>query len=88
LALALKHCETPAGQHRARILAKRLRYGIEALRPLLRAKRSRRWLRQATDLQAGMGERRDILQAAIVLAKLHADHGLTEFLRGVAAGRG
>jgi hypothetical protein len=35
-----------------------------------------------------MGERRDILQAAIVLAKLHADHGLTEFLRGVAAGRG
>jgi CHAD domain-containing protein len=82
----LKDCATPAGQHRARILAKRLRYGIEALRPLL-GERRRRWYRQATDLQTGIGAQRDILQAAKLLAGNVADRAVSEFLRGVAAGR-
>jgi inorganic triphosphatase YgiF len=37
---ALKDTGTPERQHRARILAKRVRYGIEALEPLLNKRRS------------------------------------------------
>jgi inorganic triphosphatase YgiF len=87
LQLALKDCATPAGQHRARILAKRLRYGIEALRPLLSERRTRRWYQQAVEVQTGIGAQRDLLQAARLLADNVADRGLAEFLRGVAAGR-
>ncbi len=85
--LALKDCATPAAQHRVRILAKRLRYGIEALRPLLGERRSRRWYREATELQTGIGTQRDLLQAAKLLADHAADHAVSAFLRGVAAGR-
>lgn len=78
-----------ADQHRARILAKRLRYNLEALRALL-PPRMQRWLREATRLQQGVGTRRDFVQAALLAQRL-AQHGgiavdLAEFLHGVAVG--
>ncbi|MEY4138786.1 MAG: hypothetical protein RLZZ371_968, partial [Pseudomonadota bacterium] len=73
-------------QHRVRILAKRLRYGIETLRPLLPKKRAKRWYQQATKLQSTIGRTRDVMQASSLVAKLETDRGLVEFLRGVAVG--
>ena len=73
-------------QHRARILAKRLRYNIEALCPLLPA-RTQRWLQQASGVQAGIGASRDLLQAGVLAQRLAVDRGIVAFLRGYAAGR-
>ncbi|MEO8118584.1 MAG: CHAD domain-containing protein [Rhodoferax sp.] len=83
---ALGQACDPESQHRARILAKRMRYGIEALRSLLPKKQAQRWGQQATDLQTSIGATRDLMQAAALVAKLELDRGLAEFLRGVAAG--
>jgi CHAD domain-containing protein len=85
---ALQNANTLKSQHRARILAKRLRYGIEALQPLLRRRRTQRWLEQATELQTGMGTARDVMQAGVLLGKLEAEPALVEFLRGIAFGQG
>lgn len=77
--------DAPA-QHRARILAKRLRYSAEALEGLL----PRRLLRRqhaAGALQARLGAARDLARAAVLAKQLKAAAGLVEFLRGVAAGR-
>ena len=87
LKVALKDSANPESQHRARILSKRLRYGIEALRPLLPKRQTQRWHPKATELQTSIGATRDILQAATLAAKLEADPGLAEFLRGVAVGQ-
>jgi CHAD domain-containing protein len=84
---ALKDTGNPASQHRARIFAKRMRYGIEALRPLLPHKRTRRWYEQATSLQTSIGAARDVMQAGVLAARLDADPGLVAFLRGVAVGQ-
>lgn len=84
---ALKDTGNPASQHRARIVAKRMRYGIEALRSLLPKKRTQRWYQQATSLQTGIGAVRDVMQAGVLAARLDADPGLVAFLRGVAVGR-
>ena len=84
---ALQDSDTPEGQHRARILAKRLRYGIESLKPLLSRRRSKRWLQEATDLQTSIGMARDVVQAGILIARLDVDRELSEFLRGFAAGQ-
>ena len=81
---AVHDADTLDGQHRARILAKRTRYGIEALKPLLRGKRTKRWYRHATDLQTNIGMSRDLAQANVLVAKLESDPELAEFLRGVA----
>jgi inorganic triphosphatase YgiF len=74
------------GQHRARILAKRLRYGIEALSPLLARQQREDWYQQAIDLQTSLGRQRDIRQAFVLLQTLPADPALLEFLRGFCAG--
>lgn len=74
-------------QHRIRIQAKRLRYAIEALRGVLPDKRSNRWLSQACGLQAAIGDSRDLVQAGVLAARVEADRGVVEFLRGLAAGR-
>ena len=84
---ALQDTDTLEGQHRARILAKRTRYGIEALKPRLSRQRTKRWHRQATDLQTNIGMARDVVQANLLVVKVQADHELAEFLRGVAAGQ-
>lgn len=87
LRLALKDAGNPVSQHRARIFAKRMRYGIEALRPLLPKRRAQRWHQQATGLQTSIGATRDVRQAGVLAARLEADGGLVEFLRGVAVGQ-
>ena len=84
---ALKDTGNPDSQHRARIVAKRMRYGIEALHPLLPKKRTQRWYQQATRLQTSIGATRDVMQAGALVAKLELDRELVAFLRGVAVGQ-
>ena len=84
---ALEDAAHPESLHRARLLAKRLRYGIEALRPVLRKRQARRWLKQATGLQTDIGLTRDVHQAGVLASHLEADGGLAEFLRGLAVGQ-
>ncbi len=78
---------SPEQQHRIRILAKKMRYGVEALHSQLPKKRAQRWQRQAGSLQASIGISRDLMQAAMLVAELEVDRGLAEFLRGLAAGQ-
>jgi CHAD domain-containing protein len=85
LKISLKNVDQPESAHRARILSKRLRYGIEALRPLLPKRRAHRWYQQAIQLQGDMGAERDLQQAVEIVARLQAHTGLQEFLRGVQA---
>ena len=87
LKLALKDSANPQSQHRARILSKRLRYGIEALHPLLPKRHTQRWRPQAIKLQTRIGATRDILQAAVLVAEQGKDPEVAEFLRGVAVGQ-
>jgi len=84
---ALADTAHPESLHRARILAKRLRYAIEALQPLLSRRQTKRWLPQAIQLQADIGSARDLQQASVLAARLEIDFGLAEFLRGVVAGQ-
>jgi len=86
LQLALKDRNNPDSQHRARIVAKRVRYSIEALQPLLPKKRSQRWHDQASELQLNMGTARDVSLAVTLVAKLETEPGMLDFLRGVAKG--
>lgn len=85
-----EHSGQVADLHRARILAKRLRYNLEVLRPLL-PPRMQRWLQEAASLQQGVGVQRDFVQAAVFAQRL-AQQGacgraIADFLRGVAVGR-
>ncbi|MEI8169964.1 MAG: CHAD domain-containing protein [Rhodoferax sp.] len=82
---ALKNIDTPEDQHRVRILAKRMRYGIEAMRPLVPKRNAQRLYQESTSLQVDIGATRDTTQAVALVARLQADRGLIEFLRGVAA---
>ena len=84
---ALHDADTLEGQHQARILAKQTRYGIEALKPLLSRQHTKRWYRQATNLQTNIGMACDVVQANLLVVKVQADHELAEFLRGVAVGQ-
>lgn len=74
-------------QHRVRILSKRMRYSIEALRSLLPVQRTEVWYQQAVALQTSLGSTRDVIQAGLLAEKWGANAGLAEFLRGVAVGR-
>ncbi|MEO6276078.1 MAG: CHAD domain-containing protein [Rhodoferax sp.] len=93
LKLARKDVDSPdsldsvATQHRLRILAKRMRYGIEALRPCLPPRRAQRWYLQAMALQLQLGAARDVAQAGALAAKLDVDRELVGFLQGVAIGQ-
>jgi inorganic triphosphatase YgiF len=87
LKVARHDTDNPTSQHRVRILAKRLRYCVEALRSVLPKQRATRLCLRATSLQMGLGTRRDVQQAGVLLAELEVDHGLVEFLRGVAVGQ-
>jgi inorganic triphosphatase YgiF len=73
--------------HQARILAKQMRYAVEALDSLLPKKRAQHWLEQATGLQTRIGLTRDVVQAGALVAKLEVAPELVEFLRGVAVGQ-
>jgi inorganic triphosphatase YgiF len=84
LAQARQH---PESAHRARILAKRLRYGIEAVRPLLTKRRAKHWHLQASRIQAEIGTDRDLRQALHLAAQMKVDPSLLDFLRGVGFGQ-
>lgn len=85
---ALEDTAHPESLHQARLLAKRLRYGIEALRPVLHKRQAKRWLKQATQLQTSIGMTRDVHQAGVLASQMETDSGLAEFLRGLAIGQG
>ncbi len=76
-----------AQQHRMRLLAKRSRYVLESLRPLLRPKRTRKAIAQATALQTGIGATRDLDLLASLLATLGAERAIAAFFRGASVAR-
>lgn len=86
LQLAQQATVTPENQHRVRILAKRLRYGVEALRDLLPKRLADFCHDQATSLQRSLGSTRDVTQASTVVAVLDVEPNIAAFLRGVAVG--
>lgn len=86
LRAARKNSSDPDSEHRARIIAKRLRYGVEALGQLLPKGRASRWHRQAVRLQTAIGAARDVRQAALLAEKLRADRAVVAFLFGMATG--
>lgn len=76
----------PVQQHQLRMRAKRLRYCVESLRPLLPKKSAGRWHQTATQSQTAIGEMRDRLQAIAIAQRLNAADGIVQFLRGAAFG--
>jgi len=81
---AQRKASDPASLHRARLLAKRLRYTIEALQPLLPGA-TQRWHAQALQAQEQVGRLRDVHMAALLAARLQAPAEVVAFLRGMAA---
>jgi CHAD domain-containing protein len=79
-----RHGANPEQQHRVRILAKRLRYGVEALDFLLPVRLSRRWHQQAAALQTRLGGARDLLQAHALATSVTADEDILRFLQHLA----
>lgn len=75
------------GQHRVRILAKHLRYGVEALGGLWRKPWADAWQQQAAALQSELGARRDLARTLELIDALGVDPTVVAFLRGVAVGR-
>lgn len=86
LAQAQQTATTSAQQHQVRILAKRLRYGVESLRDVLPKGLAALCHEQATSLQASLGLSRDIAQASALVAALDVDPVLAAYLRGVTMG--
>lgn len=87
LKLASRSANDPQSLHAVRILAKRIRYGIDALRGVLPHQMAGKWYRQAVDMQKSIGAMRDLDQAIVLLGRNDAPAELVAFLRGVAAGR-
>lgn len=84
---ARQRATTPEQRHRLRLLAKRLRYGVQAMQPLLPKHKAKQWLHQAVALQEQLGITRDVARVPALLAGLEVDSGLLAFLRGVVVGR-
>lgn len=84
---AAQQAKDAQSRHGARILAKRTRYSIEALRDVLPRRITHKWYRQAVDTQKSIGTDRDLQQAIILLTRLQAPSDIVAFLRGVAVGR-
>jgi inorganic triphosphatase YgiF len=87
LKVLLKKSHKPDHLHRTRILAKRMRYGVETLRAILPKRHAQKWHRQSAHLQNTMGAERDLQQALILAKRLKAHASLLAFLRAVALGR-
>jgi inorganic triphosphatase YgiF len=84
--LAHLAANSPESFHRARILAKRLRYSTQVLRELLPKRMAKRCFEQASTLQSRIGASRDMTQASTLVSKFDAEVAIIEFLRGVAVG--
>lgn len=87
LKVAQKEVITPEDHHRVRILAKRLRYGVEALRDLLPKRLTAFCHDQAANIQTTFGNSRDMSQACALVAELNVDPAITAFLHDVAEGK-
>jgi inorganic triphosphatase YgiF len=79
---AVESAVDKAAQHRARIVAKRLRYGIESMQAVIPNRIAKRWLKKAATLQGSIGYSRDVQRLCQLAAEFGADAGLVEFLRG------
>jgi CHAD domain-containing protein len=86
LVQAHKQADTPQQKHRVRILAKRLRYGAEALRELLPRHQADACIAQASQLQGNLGKSRDVAQAGALVAALALDPHIEAYLQGVEVG--
>ena len=86
LEMAQQNAHTPQDQHRVRILAKRLRYGVEALRDLLPKRLANTCAEEALRLQSSLGLARDVSQAGVLVASNAPAPAIEAFLRGVAVG--
>ena len=84
---AQANADSPLGQHRVRIIIKRIRYSIEMLQTLLPKRRSDKWLRKARKQQLNSGAVRDTMQASTLLSKLDVEPQMVEFVRGFAIGK-
>lgn len=74
--------------HEARLLAKRLRYGSEALASALPPRKKQKvsqWANEALSWQTRIGQARDAWQAAECLQAVGASDAVTYFLKGVGA---
>jgi inorganic triphosphatase YgiF len=72
--------------HQIRLLAKRLRYNVESLRPLLPKKLGLAEHQLALQLQARLGAQRDVAQALHLLTQLGAAPELLAFMQGYSLG--
>jgi CHAD domain-containing protein len=72
--------------HQIRLLAKRLRYNVESLRPLLPKKLGLAEHQLALQLQARLGAQRDVAQALHLLTQLGAAPELLAFMQGYCLG--
>jgi inorganic triphosphatase YgiF len=88
LELAVEVATDTHSQHRARMLAKGLRYGVESTQSVLPNRIAKRWLKKAAALQGSIGLSRDFQRLHQFAAELGADAGLVEFLRGYGSGIG
>jgi inorganic triphosphatase YgiF len=88
LELAVEVATDKDSQHRARMLAKGLRYGVESTQSVLPNRVSKRWLKKAAALQGSIGLSRDFQRLHQFAAEFGADAGLVEFLRGYGSGIG
>ncbi len=84
---ANKAAHDPQSLHDVRLLAKRTRYSIEALRGVLPQRMVRKWYPEAVEMQSRIGADRDLEQAIGVVERIEARADLAAFLRGVVAGR-
>jgi triphosphatase len=73
---------TPAERHELRLDAKRLRYALEGLAPLFRARRVEAHLEALSEIQDDLGRANDAAVAARLLAELRPPAGFAEFARG------
>ena len=79
---SIKVATDKESQHRARILAKRLRYGVESMHTVLPHGLAKRWLKKAAALQGSIGMSRDFQRLYQLAVEFGASAELVEFLRG------
>ena len=72
-------------RHQTRIQAKKLRYGAEAFRPLLKDKTARRLIKKTKKLQESLGALNDVVSAEALLTGL-ALEGAALYAAGHLAG--
>jgi CHAD domain-containing protein len=77
----IEHLEDGA-RHAVRIRAKRLRYGLDALGALFKAKDVKRYAGLLSAVQDGLGQANDAVAAQRLLARIDADSAFTQFARG------